>query len=138
MTEVDGFYLSRREQRELVDILAGVPSLVEDLAVTLTGQARISRGDMGKPRRRKRDSSLPLHLGAAEASAALHNCLSTWARAVCEQRALDYDGTDAEDLVLASILAFCVASMWPVAWIVAAGAWVLRTSVRDAQEDQHE
>lgn len=47
-------------------------------------------------------------------------------------------GTDAEDLVLASVLAFCVAWMWPVAWIVAAGAWVLRTSVRDAQEDQDE
>lgn len=94
MSETDGFYLDRRGQHELVGILVCIPELVEDLSVTLTGQARISRGDMGKPRRRKRDSALPLHLGAAEASAALHNCLSTWARAVCEQRALDYDGTD--------------------------------------------
>lgn len=94
MSETDGFYLDRRGQRELVSILVGIPALVEDLSVTLTRQGRISRGDMGKPRRRKRDGTLPLHLGAAEASAELHNCLSTWARAVCEQRALDYDGND--------------------------------------------
>ena len=94
MTEADGFYLDRRSQRELVGILGCIPELVEDLSVTLTRQGRISRGDMGKPRRRKRDGTLPLHLGAAEASAELHNCLSTWARAVCEQRALDYDGTN--------------------------------------------
>lgn len=94
MSEADGFYLDRRGQHELVNLLAGIPTLVEDLSVTLTRQARITRGDLGKTHRRKRDSTLPLHLGAAQASAELHNCLSTWARAVCEQRALDYDGTN--------------------------------------------
>ena len=52
MTEADGFYLDRRSQRELVGILGRIPELVEDLSVTLTRQGRISRGDMGKPRRR--------------------------------------------------------------------------------------
>lgn len=94
MSEADGFYLDRRGQHELVNLLAGIPTLVEDLSVTLTRQARITRGDLGKTHRRKRDGTLPLHLGAAKASAELHNCLSTWARAVCEQRALDYDGND--------------------------------------------
>lgn len=91
--DTDGFYLDRRGQRELVAILGGVPSLAEDLVVTLTKQSRTARRGLGS-RPRKRESELPLHLGAAHESAELHNCLTTWVRAVCEQRALDYDGTD--------------------------------------------
>ena len=89
----DGFYLDRRGQRELVVILGGVPSLAEDLMVTLTKQSRTARREMAS-RPRKRESALPLHMGAAHESAELHNCLTTWVRAVCEQRSLDYDGTD--------------------------------------------
>ncbi|MEC4856706.1 hypothetical protein R2325_13950 [Mycobacteroides chelonae] len=97
MSVVDSFYLDKRSQLLLRDELRSVPALVEDLLVTLTRQARIQKIGLGKPRRQRPESRIPFHLGASEASDALHNCLSTWVRLVCEQRAIAY--REAGDIV---------------------------------------
>ncbi|MFA4052645.1 hypothetical protein [Mycobacteroides chelonae] len=93
----DSFFLDKRSQLLLRDELRSVPALVEDLLVTLTRQARIQKIGLGKPRRQRPESRIPFHLGASEASDALHNCLSTWVRLVCEQRAIAY--REAGDIV---------------------------------------
>lgn len=92
MSDAD-FFMDRVDQEWLRDVLGKIPALIEDLSVTLTRQARVQRGQLGKPPKGKRDGSLPLHLGAADVATRLHNCLATWVRTVCEQRAIDYDGT---------------------------------------------
>lgn len=93
------FFLPRREQAILSEKLGTVPSLVEDLAITVTRQARIQRSGLGKPRRQRPGSRLPFHIAAAEAEDALHNALTTWVRFVCEERQIVYRGHD-DDITL--------------------------------------
>lgn len=89
-TESDHFYLPRKDQSALLVLLRQLPALVEELAITETRQAVVRKVGMGSPRRpKKRDSTLPYHAGAFEASMALHNELGTWIRLVCEQRAVE-------------------------------------------------
>ncbi|SLC64509.1 Uncharacterised protein [Mycobacteroides abscessus subsp. massiliense] len=42
-------------------------------------------------RRPKPESQVPIHIGAHNAADLLHNCLGTWVRLVCEQRAIVWD-----------------------------------------------
>jgi len=65
--------------------------MIGELSITLTRQARVQRLGLSKSRRRKPESQVPIHLGAEEAAQKLHNCLSTWVRLVCEQRAIVWD-----------------------------------------------
>lgn len=84
------FFLDRKGQARLQDQLADIPELVEELSITVTRQARVQRPGLGNPRRRRPESQVPFHIGAANATDELHNCLSTWVRLVCEQRAIIY------------------------------------------------
>lgn len=94
------FFLPKHEQAVLRAKLEMVPHLVEELAITITRQARIQRTGLGKPRRQKPGSRLPFHLAASDAADELHNCLVTWTRFVCEGRQINYNGHD-DDLSLA-------------------------------------
>lgn len=95
------FFLDRKSQAILSEKLAGIPSLVEDLAITITRQARIQRSGLGNPRRAKKidGDRLPFHISAANAADELHNALSTWVRFVCEERQIRYTDHD-DDLTL--------------------------------------
>lgn len=90
MSVADSFYLNKRDQAKLQDQLGAVPGLIEELSITLTRQSRLQRPSPGGPRRQKPASQIPFHMGASDASDELHNCLSTWVRLVCEQRAIFY------------------------------------------------
>lgn len=91
----EDMFLDRNERRFLEQTLARIPVLAEDLAVTLTKQHHTRpRFDGMGGKRRKGESALPLHLGAAAAKQELHNALVTAVRHVCEYRGLDYDCTD--------------------------------------------
>lgn len=100
MSLVNSFFLDKRSQLLLRDELRSVPAVVEDLAVTVTRQARIQKIGLGKPRRQRPESRIPFHIGASEAADALSNCLSGWVRLVCEQRAIVY--REAGDVVTLS------------------------------------
>lgn len=96
------FFLDRAKQTQLRNKLSTIPSLVEDLAITVTRQARVQRREMGL-RRQKPESRLPFHIAAAEAADELHNSLVTWTRFVCEERQINYNGHD-DDLSLSAWL----------------------------------
>lgn len=83
------FYLPREQQAELVELLDQVPFLVEQLAITICRQDRLGAG----PRisRGKSAQPLPFNVDASAAADALHDELTKWVRAVCEQRNLTYD-----------------------------------------------
>ncbi len=83
-------YLARHEWEPLRRKLSAVPELVEDLAITLTRCDHIQKPGLGKPARRRLESVLPMHIGAADTATELHNCLAGWTRLVCEQRHIDY------------------------------------------------
>lgn len=78
-------HLQRHEVRELRDILAGIPGLVEDLLNVECRTARLSRPGLGK-RTGKPGSSLPFHLGAADAADQLHSTLVGWVRVMADQK----------------------------------------------------
>lgn len=78
-------HLQRHEVRELRDILAGIPGLVEDLLNVECRTARLSRPGLGK-RAGKPGSSLPFHLGAADAADQLHSTLVGWVRVMADQK----------------------------------------------------
>lgn len=89
------FYLAREDQRQLTEALGTIPNLADQLAVTVTRQARIQKSNMGKPRRQKPGSRMPFHIGASEAADELHGTLATWVRHTCEHRQIHYrDGND--------------------------------------------
>lgn len=89
------FYLDRAEQTRLTEALGTIPTLADQLAVTVTRQARIQKSNMGKPRRQKLGSRMPFHIGASEAADQLHTTLATWVRHTCEHRQIHYrDGND--------------------------------------------
>lgn len=91
MSVADAYFLDRGSQIKLRDELASIPRMIGELSITLTRQARVQRPGLSKSRRRKPESQVPIHLGAEEAAQKLHNCLSTWVRLVCEQRAIVWD-----------------------------------------------
>lgn len=91
MSVSDSFFLDKGSQHKLREELASIPRMIGELSVTLTRQARVQRPGLSKSRRRKPESQVPIHLGAEEAAQKLHNCLSTWVRLVCEQRAIVWD-----------------------------------------------
>lgn len=91
-TNVDGFWLPREDQEKLVAILATIPSLVEDLSVSLTRQDRIGSGM--RIRSGSDEQPLPIGLTAMEAADELHDELVRWVRLVCEQRTYPYPGND--------------------------------------------
>ncbi|MDD7813671.1 hypothetical protein PP713_13965 [Mycobacterium sp. CSUR Q5927] len=97
------FYLPRDDQRALQRKLATVPHLVEELAVTITRQARIGRPGLAKLHRHKPESEVPFHIAAAEAHAGLHNALVTWVRFTCEHRQVRYTDSD-DDITLSKWL----------------------------------
>lgn len=82
----DHFYLPRDQQDALVELLATIPTLVEDLAVTLTRQDRI--GSSIRTGRGSDDQPLPYSIHASDAADLLHDTLAAWVRHVTEQRAL--------------------------------------------------
>lgn len=86
------FYLPRSEQIALRNDLNTIPGLVEELSITITRQARITRPGLGHLRKQKPGSRLPFHLAAAEASTELRNCLHGWVHTVCTQRQTPYTG----------------------------------------------
>ena len=90
------FHIPRAEQAKLREKLFLVPELAEDLAVTITRQARIQKQGLGKPRRQRPEPCVPFHLGASEAAEELHRCLAGWVRFVCDARQIEY--TDGNDL----------------------------------------
>ncbi|MGW3545879.1 hypothetical protein ACWDNI_35800 [Nocardia niigatensis] len=94
MAEVDHFYLDRAQISALRELLGRVPVLAEDLAVAETKQARITKAGLGAPRAGRHCAALPLNADAYEAREGLHNALTTWVRAVCEQRAISVPAVD--------------------------------------------
>lgn len=78
-------HLERHEVRQLRELLAAVPGLVEDLLNVECRTARLSKPGLSKGRRPKPGSSIPFHIGASEAADLLHNTLVGWARVVLDQ-----------------------------------------------------
>lgn len=91
MSVSDSFFLDKASQHKLREELASIPRMIGELSVTLTRQARIQRPGLSMSRRPKPESQVPIHIGAHNAADVLHNCLGTWVRLVCEQRAIVWD-----------------------------------------------
>lgn len=91
MSVADSYFLDKGSQHKLREELASVPRMIGELSVTLTRQARIQRPGLSMSRRPKPESQVPIHIGAHNAADVLHNCLGTWVRLVCEQRAIVWD-----------------------------------------------
>lgn len=86
------FYMPRHEQQKLREKLDQLPGLVEDLAVTITGQARVMRPGLGRLKHQKPGSRLPFNLKAAAASNELDRCLAGWVHFICQRRQIKYTG----------------------------------------------
>ncbi|MFD7843479.1 hypothetical protein ACFV4K_11170 [Nocardia sp. NPDC059764] len=84
-------YLEVGALRELAELLAGIPDLVEDLADSVNGRSRLGAAN-ARLSGRTSDQPLPFSVGAARVRDHLHASLIGWVRLVCEQRALDYSG----------------------------------------------
>ena len=85
------FYLDRKTQRDLRAKLDLIPSLVEDLAITITRQARVAPPGLMKLHAHKPGSKLPFHIAAADAADELQTCLVTWVRFTCDNRQVHYN-----------------------------------------------
>lgn len=88
---------------ELLTALRDVPWLVEQLAVTLTRQARL--GDRNGPRSSERP--LPYDLGASDALDALTATLLAWARLIADRRNVHLDTPQRPETLAAWL------RMWP-------------------------
>lgn len=91
---VDHLYLTRAEIGALTELLGKIPALIEELAITETRQARVRPPGLGASARSHPESRPPVHMGAFLAAEALRNELTTWIRAVCEQRAVRVPAVD--------------------------------------------
>ena len=91
------FYLDRKAQRDLRAKLDQIPSLIEDLAITITRQARVAPRNSMKLHRHKPESKVPFHIAAADAADALQETLIAWVRFTCENRQVHY--TSREDTI---------------------------------------
>ncbi|MBQ9051731.1 hypothetical protein [Rhodococcus sp. (in: high G+C Gram-positive bacteria)] len=88
-TEADHFYLDRSRQRQLVEFLRAVPTLVAGLDVAVAKQEKFGSGG---PRigQVERAQPLPFNERVSAAATALHRELATWVQFVCEPRAIRY------------------------------------------------
>ncbi|MCR8695570.1 hypothetical protein NWP13_23860 [Rhodococcus pyridinivorans] len=107
MTNVDGYWLPRHDQDKLIELLDQIPALVEDLAITIAKQDRMSSGP--KIANGSDEQPLPFDENAAQAADELNHELARWVRHTCEQRHLTYDGRD-DTITLAA---------WLKRWIIA-------------------
>lgn len=86
----DQWFIPRKDQSAILAALRKVPLLAEELAITETRQASVSKSGMGGGRHPKKlESRLPFHIGAFDATNALHAELGTWIRLACEQRGIE-------------------------------------------------
>lgn len=89
----DDFYLPKHHVAELRELLTQtIPSRLDDLAITLTCQDRITRPGLTRGRCGRLDGNVPLNLDAAAAEHELRAALVGAVRLVCEHRGQDYDG----------------------------------------------
>lgn len=87
------FYLDREGQRKLVKLLREIPSLVEDLAITICRRDRIARPMPGGRTSVERvEMPLPINLDAVDAADALADTLLQWVQDVCEARQISWAG----------------------------------------------
>lgn len=87
-------YFVCREDRQMLDKLLGeIPELIDDLAITICRQDRTGKGGM-KISSGSDEQPMPFNVGASDAGDYLRNELNTWARLVCEERYISYDGSD--------------------------------------------
>ncbi|MCW2300718.1 hypothetical protein [Rhodococcus erythropolis] len=87
-------YFVCREDRQMLDKLLGeIPGLIDDLAITICRQDRTGKGGM-KISSGSDEQPMPFNVGASDAGDHLRNELNTWARLVCEERFISYDGSD--------------------------------------------
>lgn len=87
--DVDHFFLDRSGQRQLVEVLRAVPTLVAGLEVAVAKQEKFGSGGprVGKV---ERAQPLPFNERVSAAATALHHELASWVRFVCEPRAIRY------------------------------------------------
>ncbi|MGC0364793.1 hypothetical protein ABH922_002777 [Rhodococcus sp. 27YEA15] len=85
----DHFYLDRIGQRQLIEILRAIPTLVAGLDVAVAKQEKFGSGG---PRigRVERAQPLPFNPRVSEAATVLHHELASWVRFVCEPRGIRY------------------------------------------------
>ena len=88
----DGWFLPKHEQDQLVELLGQIPALIEDLAITIAKQDRMTSGP--KIANGSDEQPLPFDENAAQAADELNHELARWVRHTCEQRHLTYDGRD--------------------------------------------
>jgi len=87
-------YFVCREDRQMLDKLLGeIPGLIDDLAITICRQDRTGKGGM-KISSGENVQPMPFNVGASDAGDYLRNELNTWARLVCEERYISYDGSN--------------------------------------------
>lgn len=86
MTDTDHYVIPRTGWAPLRDLLASIPAVLDDLAVTLTRQDRIgtsSLGSSGDP-----TQPLPINLAASDAHDDLRGELATWVKHTAKHRRL--------------------------------------------------
>lgn len=87
----DRFFITRADMQALASRLREIPELVEDLAITLTRQARLGGGG-GKLHSRRDAQPLPFDLNASDVADDLHGTIFGWVRHTCESRGIAYAG----------------------------------------------
>lgn len=95
INEDDQFFIPRHIQRCIQTLLREVPEVAADLAAAIAcGDGYSSRISFDpKVSMGERERPLAWNVSAQDAADELGNELSTWARHVCESRAIDYDGS---------------------------------------------
>lgn len=91
MSEI--YFVCKADRMMLHKILGEIPGLVDELSITVTRQDRTGKGGM-KISSGSDEQPIPFNVGASEAGDYLRNELNTWARLVCEERFISYDGSD--------------------------------------------
>lgn len=81
-------YLCTGCTSQLERILAELPAHLAELEVTLTRQARTTRGGGGKPTKAA-ESPLPYDVAASDLADRVRNGLSTWIRHLTESRGVE-------------------------------------------------
>ncbi|WP_067852456.1 hypothetical protein [Nocardia shimofusensis] len=89
------FFLTTSAIRDLAESLREIPDLVDELAITRTGQARTGRRSDYRMHRKAGEQPLPYNPAAAQIADHMHATLVGWVRLVCEQRGLSYNGSTA-------------------------------------------
>lgn len=91
MSEI--YFVCKADRMMLHKILGEIPGLVDELSITVTRQDRTGKGGM-KISSGSDEQPMPFNVGASDAGDYLRNELNTWARLVCEERFISYDGSD--------------------------------------------